>query len=289
MKIDLHCHTKISDNSYTIQDVLLLAKKNRVSHLAITDHDTTLGLESAIKLGNELGITVIPGIEISAYDFKHDTRAHILGLYIKPGHEAIEVLCQPLVEKRNEASYQMVKKLIAAGYDITWKKVQSFAEGGTGVYKQHIMHALLEKGYTDRIYGELYKKIFFRGNETQKPGIGFVPIKYINAIDAIRAIRVAGGIPVLAHPGQFNNFEAAKEWAEIGLEGIEVKHPLHSEQDEAQAREIAETYNLVQTGGSDFHGFYGDSQTTIGSVSMEMEHLKILEKRKEEISMRIGI
>ncbi|MGM0875835.1 MAG: PHP domain-containing protein [Bacillota bacterium] len=287
MRIDLHCHTKISDNSFTIEEVLLLAKKNQVSHLAITDHDTTKGLETAIQLGKEIGITIIPGIEISAYDYKRNTRAHILGLYITPGHEAIEKLCQPLVEKRHEASYQMVLKLIAAGYDITWDKVQSLAEGGTGVYKQHIMHALLEKGYTDRIYGELYKKLFFRGDKAQEPGIGFVPIEYIDAIDAIRVIREAGGIPILAHPGQFNNFDAVREWVQVGLEGIEVKHPLHNEQDEAQAKEIAQHFNLLQTGGSDFHGFYGDSEVSIGSINMGIEYLDMLEKRKEEIQMKV--
>ncbi|WP_408008186.1 PHP domain-containing protein [Pseudalkalibacillus sp. A8] len=287
MKIDLHCHTKISDNTLSIEEVLLLARDNHVTHLAITDHDTTAGLKQAIDIGEKIGVEVIPGIEISAYDYKRGRRAHILGLYVEPGHPTIEKLCKPLIKKRHEASYQMVQKLIDAGYDISWEEIQRFAEGGTGVYKQHIMHALLEKGYTDRIYGDLYRKIFFRGNSKQQPGIAFVPIEYIDAKDAIRVIRVAGGIPVIAHPGQFDNFDAVEEWVGGGLEGIEVRHPLHDGQDEAKAIALSEQYGLVKTGGSDFHGFYGDSDVTIGSISMDHDCLEKLQQRKQQIQIKV--
>jgi predicted metal-dependent phosphoesterase TrpH len=283
MKADLHCHTKISDNSLHIEDVILLAKQNGVTHLAITDHDTTAGLEEAMHIGKNLGVEIIPGIEISGYDYKRNSRAHILGLYVTAGHEAIDKLCRPLIEKRHRACYDMVQKIIAAGYDISWEEVQRFAEGGTGVYKQHIMYALLEKGYTDRIYGDLYKTLFSRGTQSQEPGVAYVPIQYIDAFEAIAAIKKASGIPVLAHPGQFNNFDAVKEWTNAGLEGIEVKHPLHNEQDEEKASELARQYNLVQTGGSDFHGFYGDHDASIGSKSMGVECVEALQKRKKKV------
>ncbi|WP_078381919.1 PHP domain-containing protein [Sutcliffiella halmapala] len=277
--IDLHCHTKISDNSFTIEEVITLAKVNGVTHLAITDHDTTLGLDYAMLLGKKLGIEIIPGIEISAYDYKRQTRAHILGYFVTPGHQAIYQLCQPMIERRQQASINMVIKIMSAGYEITWDEVEQFAQGGTGVYKQHIMHALLEKGYTDRIYGDLYKKLFSRGSETEPKGIAFEAIEYIDVFDAIKAIRAAGGVPVLAHPGQFNNFEAVQDWVEVGLEGIEVKHPLHQEAEERKASNLAKKYNLVQTGGSDFHGFYGERETRLGSKSMGEGCLEMLKKR----------
>lgn len=110
MIIDLHCHTKISDNPFTIEDVIMQAKQKGVTHLAITDHDTTAGLERALEVGKTLGIEIIPGIEISAYDYIRGTRAHILGFYVTPGHEAIERLCQPLMEKRHAASFEMVSR-----------------------------------------------------------------------------------------------------------------------------------------------------------------------------------
>lgn len=280
--IDLHCHTNISDCSLSIEEVILTAKNNGVEHLAITDHDTTVGLHTACELGKAVGVNVIPGIEISAYDHKRDRRAHILGLYVIPEHPALQILCQPLVDKRHLTSEQMVKKIIKAGYNITWEHVQEYAKGGSGVYKQHIMHALIDEGYTDSVYSTLYKDLFSRGNETTKPGIAFMPIEYIPVQDAIKAIREAGGVPVLAHPGQFDNFEGVKEWVEIGLAGIEVNHPLHQEKDKQKAKELAVKYQLIQTGGSDFHGFYSDTQSTIGSYTTDLAEFQKLIKRKEE-------
>ncbi|MDE5414762.1 PHP domain-containing protein [Alkalihalobacterium chitinilyticum] len=281
--IDLHCHTKVSDNSLSIEEVILLAKEKGVTHLAITDHDTTAGLQEAIELGERYGIEIIPGIEISAYDFKRQTRAHILGFYVTPGHQAIYDLCQPMINRRHQASINMVAKIIEAGYEITWEEVEQFTAGGKGVYKQHIMHALLEKGYTDHIYGELYKKLFSRGGAAQTQGIAFESIEYIDVFDAIKAIREAGGVPVLAHPGQFNNFAAVPEWVQIGLEGIEVKHPLHAEEEERKASELADQFNLVQTGGTDFHGFYGEKETDLGSKCMGLNTIERLKQRQQSI------
>ncbi|MBM7573312.1 PHP domain-containing protein [Aquibacillus albus] len=279
MKIDLHCHTKISDNSFSTEEVILQAKQQGVTHLAITDHDTTIGLQLAIEIGKEQGVEIIPGIEISAYDFKRNRRAHILGLYVTPGHDAIYQLCQPLIEKRHQASYEMVRKLIEAGYSISWEEVSLHCEGGTGVYKQHIMHALLEKGYTNEIFGALYKKLFSRGGPGHEPGIAYVPITYIDVFDAIRVIKAAGGIPVLAHPGQFDNFSAVSELVEAGLKGIEINHPLHNHENRVRALEIANEYQLIKTGGSDFHGLYSDTQSTLGSETTEEDwFMKIKEK-----------
>lgn len=280
--IDLHCHTNISDCSLSIEEVILTAKNNGVEHLAITDHDTTVGLHTALEIGKVVGVNVVPGIEISAFDDKRDRRAHILGLYVNPDHPSLQILCQPLVEKRHLTSKRMVEKIIKAGYNITWEHVQEYAKDGSGVYKQHIMHALIDKGYTDSVYGTLYKNLFSRGNETTKPGLAFMPIEYIPVQDAIKAIREAGGVPVLAHPGQFDNFEGVKEWVETGLAGIEVNHPLHQEKDRQKAKELAIKYQLIQTGGSDFHGFYSDTQSTIGSYTTDLAEFQKLITRKAE-------
>jgi predicted metal-dependent phosphoesterase TrpH len=285
--IDLHCHTKASDNSLSIFEVIDLARREGVTHLAITDHDTTKGLEAAARIGDKLGVTIIPGIEISAYDLKRDARAHLLGFHVTPNHPALDALCKPLIEKRHKASHEMTQKLIEAGYEITWGQVQQYAAGGTGVYKQHIMHALMEKGYTSSIYSDLYKKLFSRCEGGQDPGIAYVPLQYIDMFDAIGAIREAGGVPVLAHPTQFNSWEAIPEWFEAGLEGIEVWHPLHDEADEKLARQYAQRFNLVQTGGTDFHGFYGDATFPFGSKNPGLEAIQELKERKEQIGSEL--
>ncbi|WP_042161365.1 PHP domain-containing protein [Paenibacillus gorillae] len=267
MKIELHCHTKISDGSFTFDEILDLAVEEGVGHLAITNHDTTIGLDEMVIEGSRRGVEIMPGIEISGYDFSRRRRVHILGYGIDTNSPAIESFCGPMLEQRHEGCFQAVNRLIQAGYSLTWEAVQSYAEGGTGVYKQHIMHALIDQGYTDSIYGDLYKKLFARGQNGEQPGIAYIPTEYVDACEAVRVILQAGGVPVLAHPGQYRSFELVPELVQAGLQGIEVWHPLHNEEDERQAQELASAYKLIMTGGSDFHGFYGEKEVALGSKS----------------------
>ncbi|MCR8630291.1 PHP domain-containing protein [Paenibacillus radicis (ex Xue et al. 2023)] len=283
MKVELHCHTNLSDGSFTFDEIIQLALRENVSHLAITNHDTTKDLENMVITGGKSGVEIIPGIEISAYDFKRNTRVHILGYYIDPGNPTIEAICGPILERRHQGCLTMVHKLIEAGYSITLEDVEKFAVGGTGIYKQHIMHALIEQGYTTTIYGDLYKKLFSRGQNGENPGIAYIPMEYVEAKAAIHAVLQAGGVPVLAHPGQYGNFEAVPELVESGLQGIEVWHPLHEPKDEAIAQEYALKYDLLMTGGSDFHGFYGEKEVELGSKSLGLEIVKAIKARKEAI------
>lgn len=284
--IDLHVHTKISDNSLSASEVIRLAKGKDITHLAITDHDTTKGLQEAIILGQEIGVGIVPGIEISAYDYQRNNRAHILGLHIDPEHPSLDLLCTSLVQARNQASLEMVSKVITAGYDISWEDVQKY-EGGTGVYKQHIMHALLDKGYCQSIYGNLYKKLFRRGSSFEPQGVAYIPLEYIDAQAAILAVREAGGIAVLAHPGQLNNFEAIDEWVELGLEGIEVFHPNHNQDDRQKSVRYAQKHHLIMTGGSDFHGFYGEKLVELGCLELGEECIAELLARKRDRVSRV--
>lgn len=286
MKAELHCHTKLSDGSFTFAEVLELAVEEQIGYLAITNHDTTQGLLEMAEQGRLKGITMIPGIEISGYDFERRRRVHILGYYIEPGNKAIESLCAPLLERRHQGCRIAVDRLIAAGYNVSWDHVLKYAEGGTGVYKQHIMHALIDQGYTETIFGDLYKKLFSRGQNGEQPGIAYIPTEYVEAKEAIRVILQAGGIPVLAHPGQYRNFEAVDELVEAGLQGIEVWHPLHGREDEVKAQELAVKYNLIMTGGSDFHGFYGENDVQLGSKSPGLEVVSALKERKQALLSR---
>lgn len=286
MKVDLHCHTNISDCSFSFEEILKLALKENVGHLAITNHDTTKGLEEMVLLGREKSVEIIPAIEISAYDFSRNRRVHILGYFIESGHNAIEDLCGPILKERHEASYLMVKNLINAGYSISWEQVSKYAEGGTGVYKQHIMHALIDNGYADSIYGNVYKKLFSRGQNGEIPWIAFVPVEYVDAHLAVKAIIRAGGVPVLAHPAQYKSFEMVPELVNSGLQGIEVWHPLHGSDDEEKAQQLAAEFDLIMTGGSDFHGYYDEKNVVLGSKDPGLQAVAGLKKRKEFLSLR---
>jgi len=278
--IDLHVHTRASDNSMTAEEILDLARARGVTHLAVTDHDTMAGVAHATDIGQKIGIQIIPGIEISAFDYLQQKKAHILGYYPIPDHPALNEICLPLMDRRIEAAYQMIQRLIEAGYKIGLEEVREYARGGTGIYKQHIMHALLDKGYCDRIYSDLYYQLFSRGETPEQPaGLAYVPIRYADAVKAIRAVKAAGGVAVLAHPGQYDNFDAIAEWVLYGLDGIEVYHPAHSAKDVDKLMALARHFNLIITGGSDYHGFYGEREAEIGCPELDENCLLELQER----------
>jgi hypothetical protein len=241
-------------------------------------------LAEAINIGKKQGVEIIPGIEISAYDYKRNKRAHILGYYIEPGHPALENLCNPLAASRQKASYLIVQKLINAGYGITWEQVEKYAQGGTGVYKQHILHALVDTGCCNGIYSPLYKELFPWDGVEKLPERTFSDLISIDVVEAISAVRNAGGVAVLAHPGQLDNFSAVPELVDYGLQGIEAYHPNHDIRDLEQCLSLAREYDIVITGGSDFHGFYDEIPTGLGCPITDAN---IIEKLKSRAARRL--
>ena len=248
MKGDLHIHTNISDGSYSAKEVLEMAKKNKLTHIGITNHDTVKGLSEGVEMGKEFGIKVIPGIEISAYDFKNNRKVHILGYNFELKGANISKLCNPTLEARNENSMWQMRTLIENGYDIDVKSVQD---------------------YTTSIYSDLYKRLF------KNNGICAHDIEYVDAKDAVRAIKDDGGLAVLAHPGQLNSYDLIPELVSNGLDGIEVNHISHNDEDVKKVIEFSQIYGLILTGGSDFHGTYGEEDINIGQILSPRETLNL--------------
>ena len=162
MKADLHVHTNISDSNLSLEDTIRISKKKGVRFLAITNHDTVEGLEEAIAVGLEHNIQVVPGVEISAFDYKRGRKVHILGYNFNLKAKHIKELCQPLLKRRKENSLWQIKTLKDHGFDITLQEVLEKAQNSTSIYKQHIMAVLMDKGYTDGIYSALYYDLFRR-------------------------------------------------------------------------------------------------------------------------------
>ncbi|MBN2547303.1 MAG: PHP domain-containing protein [Spirochaetes bacterium] len=276
--IDLHCHTKISDNNFTVEEVINIAYKNGVKYLAITDHDCTFGVSNAVTFGSRYNIDVIPGIEISGYDFKNYKRVHIIGLYVDYLDKSLDNELYSFRLRRHENSYKMYKKLKNLGYEISWRNIKNLAKGGTGVFKQHIVHELMNKGYTDKIFGNLYCKLF-----AEKDGLVYEGLKYPDVFDAIEMIKKAKGIPVLAHPVVYNTYKIIPELVKKGLKGIEFRHSRQTRQDEAKILSIAKKFDLILTGGSDFHGFYGRKDEIVGNYNPGIKTIELLKKEKNEI------
>lgn len=250
MRIDLHVHTNISDSSLGTEETLLMAKELGLTHIALTNHDTVKGLESAIEYGKRIGITVIPGIEISAYDSKRQLKTHILGYYFDLKAPHIQALVQKTNERRDENTKWQLKQLIKAGYDLTYEEVAQKAVHSTAFYKQHLFDVLTSKGY----FKEDLKPLFKQG------GICDRTITYVEAVDAVKAIKADGGIAVMAHPGQSKAYGLVPELVEAGLDGIEKYHPDHNEQDYKIIDQLIQRYHLIATTGSDFHSTYGPNR-----------------------------
>ncbi|QNB44986.1 PHP domain-containing protein [Thermanaerosceptrum fracticalcis] len=269
MKVDLHVHTSISDSNLSIEETIKLSRKNGVRFLGITDHDTVEGLEEAVATGRNYGIQVIPGIEISAFDYQRGRKVHILGYNFDLKASHIKKLCQPLLARRQENSLWQIKSLRDHGFDISLQEVQEKARVSTCIYKQHIMAVLMDKGYTDRIYSHLYYTLF------RNKGICARDIDYVDVFAAVEAVKKDGGQAILAHPGQLDSYEIMEELWEVGLDGVELYHEDHGPKDYQIIMKYAQKRSLLLTGGSDYHGRYG-GKTALGGMPLPLEWVKPL-------------
>jgi len=196
MKADLHIHSTVSDGSDDIRQLIGIALKKGLDAIAITDHDTLSHLTQISAFHGE-DVIVIGGIEMSAVHLKSNTRAHILGYNIqKP--EIVTALTQPILESRNRNSEKQAEILDRLGYKIDIAKLAR--ADGKYLYKQHIMDWLVTTGQVPDMFGDFYNTMFKNG------GICAFDIEYMDVFDAVKTVKEAGGLTVLAHPGQQQNF-----------------------------------------------------------------------------------
>lgn len=270
MTADLHCHTKLSDGTMGIEDLIVHAVKAGIKTISITDHDCLAGTVRAQILSKRYNINVIPGVEFTCTDKKRASKAHILCYYPdKP--ERLESLCHKNSLARKTAGRVMAVR-VAERFPIAPEFIVKCATGSTNIFKQHIMQALLECGYTTTIFGELFDKLFSSSSEENI----LVNANYTSPEETIKVIHEAGGIAVLAHPGMYNNFELLEELTEIGLDGVEVWHPDNTEEQQQQLISFAKKHKLLMTGGSDFHGAYNSRAVKVGDYGPADEYVEEL-------------
>lgn len=267
MNCDLHCHTTLSDGSLGIEDVILQAKRMNIDFLSITDHDTLSSFSRASVLGERYGVKIIQGVEMSAWDKKRNQKVHIL-CYAPKKPDRLEGLCLKCCEIRKECSKEMIEKVMKL-YPITPESILKHCTGSKSIYKSHIMRALIEYGYALEFYGELDYELF--NHET---GSCLVEREYPDVNFVLDLIHSARGVAVMAHPALYDNIELLEELASKGkIDGAEVFHYSVNEQQRKQILDIAEKYDLIVTGGSDFHGLYNSVPTHIGSNLTLKENL----------------
>jgi hypothetical protein len=240
-RADLHVHTTASDGQTSPEAVVVLALQHNLDTIAITDHDTTDGVELAC----DSRLTIIPGIELGARDGSH--KIDILGYFIDIHHPNLQRRLAEFQHARFDRGRKIVNRLAAHDTMIDWVRVTALAQGNV-VGRPHIAQVLIESGYVTSI-GEAFDRYIGVDCPAYVPGIALFPE------EAIQLIHDAGGVAVLAHPVFVKNFPALVErLVPAGLDGIELCYPEHSGAIKAQVRDLAQRYDLVMTGGSDFHG-----------------------------------
>ena len=280
MAVDLHCHTKLSDSSMGLEDLIILAAKRGVTTIAITDRDCQAGTVRGKIIGERRGVAVIPGVEISAYDSKRDKYAEIL-CYLSDSPDRLEGLCHRNTLARKKASQMMTLKA-ARKFPLTPELVIKCATGATAVFEEHIMHALVECGMTDKIHGELFNELF----SPESASNIITKAKYAEPSEVVEAIHEAGGIAVLAHPGSNGSFELLEELIPLGLDGVEVWHPENTEEQQAKLLEIAKKNGLLTVGGTEFKGMYSKAPICVGDYSTPEASLKALLSYKTKLKKR---
>ena len=281
MSADLHCHTKLSDGSVAIDELVILAKNKGIPTIAVTDHDTFAGATRAKIFGQRHGVEVIHGAEISAFDYQRKRLVHLL-CYMCGLPARLEGLFGKILANRRKAVSIALQKVMRL-YPITPEMVAKRAQGSTAIYKQHIMQTLVDTGYADKMYGPLYDKLF-----NWKIGIAKTNIEYPDVFEVLAQIHNAGGVAVLAHPAVYDTYALLPELAEKGLDGVEVYYPRARQDDEEVLGAIAQAYDLVMTGGTDFHGGSTSSVHPIGTCLTLDEQLLKLKKRKAALLQRQG-
>lgn len=245
--IDLHIHTVVSDGTLTPGEVVRRAVELGLSGIAITDHDAVAGCDEAMKLGQELGIEVVPGIEVST---KFKRAVHILGYYIRTDSPALNEVLGWIVTDRDSRAEKMAALMAADGLDVSIEDMHR--RYGDLIGRPHFARRLMELGIVESINDAFDR--YVGKDRKYYVGRSFLPVEW-----AAEIITEAGGIPVLAHPYQSAKteeelIELIEHCKNCGIQGMECRYSGYSAEQEAHLEELAERYGLLKTGGSDFHG-----------------------------------
>jgi predicted metal-dependent phosphoesterase TrpH len=244
MPADFHTHSYFSDGYFSPSELIKNARDNKLTSIALTDHDNIDGITEAKKAAEELGIKFIVGIEITT-SFK-SFEIHILGYNFDYKSTKLEEALAPLKKGRLERIYKIAKKLEEQNIFIGAEKIFEFV--GRGVAgRPHVAQALTKAGYVASPR-EAFEKFLKQG------GSCYVDHEKMETISAINLILETGGVPVLAHPGTSVDNDTLMYFIKSGLKGIEAYYPRHKNSQIEHYLEVAKQFSLLVTGGSDFHG-----------------------------------
>lgn len=267
-RADLHIHTTASDGRSTPQEILKNAQRHNLEIIAITDHDTIKGYRQAAGLAADYEIEVLPGAEITA-DF-NGRECHLLAYCFDPDHPAIKQVMAQHYRSRLERGKWILEQLSKEGLQIDIDEVKAEANG-SNIGRPHIASVLVDKGYVAS-----YKEAFIRYLSDES--LGDIYNEYYSHQKVISKIKEAGGVLVIAHPGNLYSEEELELLVDSGIDGIEFLHPSHDYETQKRIEQFAEKHHLLTTGGSDFHGGDKEYQKFFGVVTINTRYVHQLKR-----------
>lgn len=266
---DLHMHTSYSDGDYDIKEVIEMAVGAGIKTMAITDHDRADHFEKIKEIGKDFDIRLIKGLEISAYDFESHKKVHIVGLFLPERTPEIDKLNAITNKKREAYHISLLPKLAEDGFDLDYAYLKTFAKNSI-IYKSDIFWAMKAK-YPERMEGVGFKDIFHeKTTDDLARTMGYIPVK-----DAIEAVNADGGLSILAHPQEYDNWDEIEKYKEMGLRAIEINHSRMKDGDFDRAKDFANILDLLMSGGSDFHRL---GRFELGDFGLSQDEFKKLEE-----------
>ena len=265
--IDLHAHTTASDGTFSPRELVQHAHNLGLRAIAITDHDTFGGWDEAMRAGAELGIEVVPGIELSVSDERE--KYHLLAYYFDADSELGEALAE-LQRERRGRNERIVGKLNALGHAVTMPRVREIAGPDAQIGRPHIAQALIEIGAVPDIQAAFDDLL-------RDGGPAYSSRKALHPADAVRLIHDAGGVAIWAHPTRAPSERAApldfargkelvQRWSDWKLDGLETHYGAYTPGEIEWTNQMAQQFGLIGTGGSDFHGA-GKPNVKLGQVN----------------------
>ena len=276
--IDLHMHSTVSDGTYTPSELVKLAKEKGLSAIALTDHDTAGGVKEFLAEGEKQGIETIAGIEISSL-FEGYPEIHVLGYFIDPEKKDVMEKLNFLQDARKVRNIKLIARLKELGFEITWEELEKEANGKL-IGRPHFAALMVKKGFV-KDTNEAFSK--YIGND----GLAFVPKEKLTTPEAVSFLFENGIVPVLAHPiligmNTSDLIDFIILLKKSGLQGIEVIHSEIPEKESRKYLELAYRFNLVPTGGSDFHG-ENKPYVKMGVPEVPYEFFTKLKERKKDM------
>jgi 3',5'-nucleoside bisphosphate phosphatase len=270
-RADLHTHTTASDGRLAPAALVRKAHAAGLAALSITDHDTVDAYAEAQPVADELGLDLVPGVELSANVGGRDV--HLLGYGFDLGDTALRAHLARYRAERVGRAEAIVARLDALGHPVPMARVREIAGGGV-IARPHLARAIVEAGHAETTQDAFAR---FLGEDAP----AFVPKGTAGPEELVALVHGAGGVVVLAHPAEFVSLDLLARLLAAGLDGVETVHPMHGDGLTKHWRAAARRHGLLETGGSDYHGFHEADEARFGAFTVPAYRVRPLRRAAE--------